>query len=117
MNLSRIYSMRWLLWIVILLLPGTLLAEDGYELWLRYNRIPDPELLSNYKKHATEMVVQQSCPIFEAVQDELVMALHGLLGQEIPVNSSVSKSGAIVVGRKPNTSSIGSTFGTGNSWG
>ncbi|MBN1833346.1 MAG: alpha-glucuronidase [Deltaproteobacteria bacterium] len=98
MHLSRPYSMQWLLWMVIVFLPGTVLAEDGYELWLRYNRIPDPELLSYYKKHATEMVVQQSCPIFRTVQDELLMALQGLLGQELPVNPSVSKKGAIILG-------------------
>jgi alpha-glucuronidase len=98
MNLSRIYRMQWLLCIVILILPGTLLAEDGYRLWLRYDRVSNTGLLSYYRKHATEIVTQQSCPTFRAVQDELRMALQGLLGQEIPANSSVSKSGAIIVG-------------------
>jgi alpha-glucuronidase len=98
MNLSRIYPMQWLLWIVILLLPSTLLAEDGYGLWLRYNEVSNPELFSYYRKHATEMVIQQSCPTFNAVQDELRMGLQGLLGNEIPVSSSISKGGALIAG-------------------
>lgn len=44
------------------------------------------------------MVIQQSSPTFQAAQDELRIALRGLLGQEIPLNSSISKRGAIVIG-------------------
>ncbi len=44
------------------------------------------------------MVIQQPGPTFQPIQDELRMALQGLLGQEIPVSSSVTKSGAIIVG-------------------
>jgi alpha-glucuronidase len=98
MNLSRVYHTQWFLWIVIFFLPGTLLAEDGYRLWLRYAKISQPKLLSHYRKHATEIVIQQSCPTFKAVKNELQKGLFGLLGRKVPENASISKSGALVVG-------------------
>ena len=105
MKLSRIYYTQWLLWIVIFFLPGNLPAEDGYRLWLRYDKVTQPKLLSHYREHATEIIIQESCPTLKAVQDELQRGLNGLLGMKIPVNSSVLKSGALIVGT-PEKSSI-----------
>jgi len=105
MKISRINFTQWLLVIVVFILPGTLLAEDGHRLWLRYDRVSQPKLLSHYGKHATEIVIQQSCPTSKVVQEELQRGLKGLLGKEIPIHSSISKNGALIVGT-PEKSSI-----------
>jgi alpha-glucuronidase len=98
MDLFRTCRIQWLFWMAVLLFTGTLWAEDGYRLWLRYDKISQPELLSHYREHITEVVIQQSCPTFKAVQQELQEGLRGLLGKKIRITSSVSKDGAIVVG-------------------
>ena len=90
--------MKLLFWIIVCFFTGALQAEDGYQLWLRYNKISQPKLLSHYKEHITEIVIQESSPTFQAVEGELQKGLSGLLGKEIPVVSSVSQDGAIVVG-------------------
>ncbi len=98
MNLFRPYCIQWLLCIITWFFTGTIRAEDGYQLWLRYNKILQPKILSHYREHITEIVIQESSPTFQAVQEELRKGLSGLLGKEIPVVSSVSQDGAIVVG-------------------
>ncbi len=41
------------------LITGYAFAEDGYRLWLRYDRISNPEILSQYRKHIKEIDIQQ----------------------------------------------------------
>ncbi len=106
MNFSNLITVKWLsIFITVLSFSGSLQAEDGYRLWLRYNKVTDPELLSSYKKHATEIVIQESCEISKAVLEELKTGIRGLLNREIPESKDVSRNGAIIAGT-PNDSSI-----------
>jgi alpha-glucuronidase len=92
---------------LILLLLGRLSAsraEDGYRLWLRYDRIRDPQLLQDYRKAITSY--QFNGP--HAAQQELVFGLQGLLGTtpgEIHSESGRFNDGCLIVGT-PSTSSI-----------
>src|SRR5580658_7274904 len=92
---------------LILLLLGRLSAsraEDGYRLWLRYDRIRDPQLLQDYRKAITSF--QFNGPY--AAQQELTMGLQGLLGSmpgEIHSESGRFDDGCLIVGT-PSTSSI-----------
>jgi hypothetical protein len=88
MNLFRPHCIQLLFWIIVWFFTGALRAEDGYQLWLRYDEISQPELVSDYREHITEIVIQESSPTFQAVQEELRKGLSGLLGKEIPVVSS-----------------------------
>ena len=74
------------------------MAEDGYRLWLRYDKVMEPELLSAYREGITEVVIQQSYPVLKAVQEELQNGLRGMLDKDIPINSRVTKGGAIIAG-------------------
>jgi alpha-glucuronidase len=97
MDLFRPCRIQWLFLVVLWFFTSTLRAEDGYRLWLRYDKISQPELLSYYREHITEIVIQESSPTFKAIQEELQKGLSGLLGKKIPVTSSVSQDGAVVV--------------------
>ncbi len=44
------------LWFLLLGQSSRLLAEDGYELWLRYAPIQDKQLLSEYRKQLNAVV-------------------------------------------------------------
>lgn len=81
-------------------------AEDGYRLWLRYDRIDDAALRQSYANALTEIAVaiDPSRPAFlgrgslGAARDELAAGLLGLLGKSIPTVSQATRDGAIILG-------------------
>jgi alpha-glucuronidase len=65
-------------------------AEDGYRLWLRYERITDESLRASYAAAITEVVLASPgsgvSPTLTAAQDELAAGLNGLLGNNVRVS-------------------------------
>jgi len=57
-------------------------AENGYRLWLRYDKVSDPVKLENYRSHINQVVVEGPSAIMNAVRNELDMALSGLLDKK-----------------------------------
>ena len=76
-------------------LKGTLHAEDGYRLWLRYDRINNTRLLQEYRAIITSTRVEGNTPIIIAAKNELANGLEGLLGKKIPGSDN---NGRIVAG-------------------
>lgn len=72
-------------------------AEDGYRLWLRYEKVEDAGLLESYAKQATEIVVRGETPTLNAARSELETGLSGLLGRKVPLATGVTRDGAVVV--------------------
>ena len=83
-------------------------AEDGYRLWLRYDLISDPQLLSQYNKAISGWIIEGESPVLMVAGKELQAGLNGLLGRNIPSLSSVKKDGIIVAGTPDNSSIIAS---------
>ena len=73
-------------------------GEDGYRLWLRYDRIEDVSLRKTYTASIRHIVFEGQSPTLQVAQDELVMALQGLLGVSLPVSRSVPGQGSLVIG-------------------
>ncbi|MGB3799998.1 MAG: alpha-glucuronidase family glycosyl hydrolase [Lewinella sp.] len=74
------------LFLLLYLATGPLLAEDGYRLWLRYDRITDEALRSNYLEHFATLQpgeVDTTTAIMQSAMDELRRGLTGLLGENI----------------------------------
>ncbi len=69
----------------LLLLSCSILAEDGYDLWLRYKRI-DKKLLSLYRPQLNEIYIGGTSATMDAAKEELANGIHGLLN--IPVSFS-----------------------------
>lgn len=80
--------MRTLLIVAILLLPGQLIGEDGYRLWLRYDRIGDPAVVANYRRLMPGFQVDGQSPTDDVIRKELTLALTGMLGSGIPIKSN-----------------------------
>ncbi|MBE1159248.1 alpha-glucuronidase [Dyella sp. 7MK23] len=80
-------------------------AEDGYDLWLRY-RLLAPAQVQHYRPHAAELVAGDATPTQTVTRDELQRGLSGLLGSAIPLASTVTHDGAIVVGTPASSSLI-----------
>jgi alpha-glucuronidase len=77
---------------------GVQQVEDGYDLWLRYRSITDERRLAEYRNASVYLVMDSSSPTLRVTRDELASGLAGLLGVELPIETGVSRDGAIVAG-------------------
>ncbi len=77
-------------------LPGR--AEDGYDMWLRYDAVSDTALQKAYRQQFSHIVVDASSPTLQAASDELTRGLTGLLGQEIEAQGKLGRRGALILG-------------------
>jgi alpha-glucuronidase len=84
---------------MLAMLGAPVRAEDGYDLWLRYRRIDDAALLTEYRAAATQLIVGGDGPTMLAARDELTAGLAGLLGAPpAAARASAIADGAIVIG-------------------
>ena len=90
--------MAWWFLLVIILAPPITYAEDGYELWLRYNRITDQETLVRYRANIKGVHLSGDTPTFRVARQELLAGLNGLLGVPIRLETSETSAGAIILG-------------------
>jgi len=65
-------------------LNGILKADDGYRLWLKYDRIPYSQLGKEYQNLIRGWLVIGESETMTAVRAELETGLNGLLGKKIP---------------------------------
>jgi hypothetical protein len=72
-------------------------GEDGYRLWLRYDRLPEWAVVA-YRKRVTTLIVPGKSATFDAIRTELETACGGLLGAVPPIADKVERDGALVVG-------------------
>jgi alpha-glucuronidase len=96
---------------LVIALPLAASADDGYRLWLRYDRLPQ-RAIDDYRPRITSVVVPGRSATFEAIRAELVDGLSGLLGHPVSVAGDVDRDGAIVVGT-PKSSPIVAGLGWG----
>jgi alpha-glucuronidase len=87
----------WLIFGLATTWPFSARAEDGYRLWLRYDRLPDRALVA-YRPRIASVVAPGSSATLDAIRTELVAGCSGLLGQPTPVAPDIDRDGALVVG-------------------
>ena len=80
------------------LLPRSVQADDGYDLWLRYHTINDQAALDQYRSIIQGFNVQGDTPTLEATRKELTRAFGDLLDVDIPSESPVTGRGVMVLG-------------------
>jgi alpha-glucuronidase len=90
--------MKFALFIILLLAASLTKAEDGYDLWLRYNKVSDPALFNQYKKQLAFPVVMGGSPTIKIIKDELARGLSGLTGSTLTILSSPGKSSSFIAG-------------------
>lgn len=75
---------KWLLYLLALLFAVQhASAEDGYRLWLRYDRVDDQALLARYRQAIGSFYVAGNSPTAQVMRQELGNGLQGLLGQPV----------------------------------
>ena len=73
-------------------------ADDGYRLWLKYDRIADIATRRQYQRNAQFIASAGATPTLRAANAELQRGLGGLLGQAVPVLAAAgSRTGGIVL--------------------
>lgn len=85
------------------LFTGILRAEDGYRLWLRYDKVSNPQLLSGYHKNITQIYEKAAT----SAGQELQTGLSGLLGKDIPATTSITQDGAVIAGTPQSVPLVG----------
>lgn len=69
---------------LFLLFAFFLRAEDGYRLWLRYDKVDDAALLRQYRTQIGSVYFAAQTPAQVAAKEELLAGLEGLLAKKIP---------------------------------
>src|SRR5438309_8692487 len=90
---------RAFFFLCLLLLSFASFAEDGYRLWLRYDKIEDAALLQQYKSKIGSIVLNgASSPTLTVAKKELLAGLQGLLGTKIAeVKTAINNSVAVCI--------------------
>ena len=70
------------------LCSGMVFAEDGYRLWLRYDKIDDPALLQLYRNQINAVFFSGNSPTLTVAKKEMLNGLQGLLGEKISATES-----------------------------
>lgn len=84
-------------WILVLLLYQLSKADDGYRLWLKYDKIQNAGLIAVYRSQINSIrVIAPNTPVIQSAVQELKTGLKGLLNKEIPT-TIVSRSNQIVL--------------------
>ena len=88
-----------ILWASLLVLSfaGNAKAEDGYDLWLRYKKCDQPELLSSYRNQLSGVFVVGNHASLDAASSEMTRGLSGILDKNIPLLKS-PQEGAVIIG-------------------
>lgn len=77
-------------------------ADDGYRLWLRYDRIANSEKLADYRAALSSIHVAGSSATLDVAEEELQRGLAGLLATDLPTVET-PEDGTVFVGT-PETS-------------
>ena len=83
--------------ICLLLCSSILFGEDGYRLWLRYDKINDNALLQQYIHRIGNVQFITNSPTLSVAKQELFIGLNGLLGKKVTEQNRLTNN-CIIVG-------------------
>lgn len=90
--------------VVFCLSASSVYSEDGYQLWLRYNKLTDAATINQYKVYTKAIILENESPTLLLAQRELQQALQGLLQANVAFSPTL-QSGSIIIGT-PSSSGI-----------
>ncbi len=88
---------------LILFYYSKLMADDGYRLWLKYDKIENQKLLRTYLSNIKGWIAEGESPTIEVAKQEIQKGLSELLGKKIKQLNSISKDGIIVLANYNNS--------------
>lgn len=78
-------------------------AEDGYRLWLRYDKISNATRLQQYRMQIQSVGFDGTSPTLAIARKELLTGLQGLLDKKIPDATTVGNSSVQVLVKRANS--------------
>jgi len=76
--------------------------DDGYRLWLKYDKINNSDKLNEYRQMITTVVLQGQSQTCGIIRQELRDGLSGLLGADLPFTESIDKNNCLIAGTPSN---------------
>ena len=92
--------------LLILLFCPKLRADNGYRLWLKYDKVSNKALLDNYRSGLTSYCLEANSAIAVALEQELLLGTKGLLDIDIKKVASVQNDGCLLIGTPQNSATI-----------
>jgi alpha-glucuronidase len=83
-------------------------AENGYRLWMRYEKIKDKELYTAYRERLGQLNFPGNSAGLEAARAELQQGLMGLLDLRAKSQATGSTAGGLIVGTPASSKAIAS---------
>jgi alpha-glucuronidase len=72
-------------------------ADDGYGLWMSCKKLDNAAMMEEYRQAFSSIVIEGDSETLDIIREELKKGIEGLLGVELPVCSTISKSPALVI--------------------
>lgn len=76
--------------------------DNGYDLWLKYDKIENQTIAKEYRDHLKSIVVQDADETTAIIKKELSLALKGLLGVAFEPSTFDSNINALVISKPEN---------------
>lgn len=95
---------RSILW-TLALLPLSLIAEDGYRLWMGYDTL-EPQAVRRLSPHLTALCAPGASEIQRSTRREILKAIPALLDTDFPEIDAVTQDGVVVVGTPESSPTI-----------
>ncbi|WP_341937585.1 alpha-glucuronidase family glycosyl hydrolase [Marinimicrobium sp. C2-29] len=80
-------------------------AEDGYDMWLRYQPLEDTTVAKDYRKQLQTLVATGDSILIDSAAEELQRGVQGLLGKPLKSSDKLARRGSVVIGT-PETSEL-----------
>ena len=90
---------KQLLVFFFMLASFAIFADDGYRLWLRYDKISNASLLNKYKQQIIAPVIIGNSATMIAARAELENGIRGLLAADYKTSSTISSKTTLIIGK------------------
>ena len=95
----RFFTNLFILWVFFLAGAAQVSnAEDGYDMWLRYQPVADKALRKTYQQQFNQILVEGDTPGLSVAAAELQRGLSGLLDKPVAITNKKLSKQALVVG-------------------
>lgn len=96
--------------LILLFSTFSLYAEDGYNLWLRYEKIENKTLLQQYINLGKSISVIGNSPTIHAIRSELNLAFQCMTGEQPFIRNEYFPSSQIIIATPASSNLISSTI-------
>ena len=97
---------KYLLLCVILVVSYTTFANDGYDLWLKYEKLQNAKMIEQYKNKLQSISISGGSPTIQKAKDELTNALRGLIGITPKWTGEQIMPGSLIIGTPSSSKTI-----------